>query len=109
MGGFSSGRPGTQNEVNTYILFQNTTTGAINFVWQDDSSGWKGPVTDPVFNSADTPTHIACVTAGAMAVPSIALSSVHDINRCFFQVSKALKQVQYDGSKWVDLGFVPIP
>ena len=109
LGGFATGRSGTMNGVNTYLLYQNAD-GVVRFLYEDDdSSGWKGPITDHVFDSADKQTSIACVTAAAMGKPSIALASTHDISRCFFQSNKAVRQVQYDGSKWKDLGFVPIP
>jgi hypothetical protein len=108
LGGFATARSGSTDGVNTYLLYQNGD-GVIHFLYQDDDSGWKGPSNNTVFDGADKPTKISCVTAAAMGNPNIPLASTHDISRCFFQSNKSVKQVQYDGTSWKSLGFVPIP
>lgn len=74
-----------------------------------DSSGWQSPKTDPVFNGADNPTNIACVTAAASTNPDIPLTSATELNRCYFQKRGKLIEVHYDGSKWSTLGEIPMP
>ncbi|KAK2001675.1 hypothetical protein LX36DRAFT_734272 [Colletotrichum falcatum] len=63
----------------------------ISYVYEDDTTGWKGPETDPVFDGADNPTHIAYVTASSA------------------KVKRQPKHVHFDGNQWSDMGFLPIP
>ncbi|EON95656.1 hypothetical protein UCRPA7_8793 [Phaeoacremonium minimum UCRPA7] len=102
----------SDDTLTTYLLWQDTSNnGTVQIVWQDGSSdGWKGPVTDSVFDGADNPTQLACVTAGSSGGAAVVpLQAKDDMNRCYFQVGGALKEVWYNGSKWVDMGFVKMP
>jgi hypothetical protein len=108
MGGFSVTRVGSSSKLNTYVLYQDED-GVIRYVYQDDDSGWKGPITDDAFNGADNPTKIACCTGASMADPAIPLSSSSSLSYCFFQVGRKLRYVHYDGSRWIVKGFVAIP
>ncbi|KAK1954705.1 hypothetical protein LY78DRAFT_435400 [Colletotrichum sublineola] len=113
MAGFAVARldsgSGGSSAVNTWILYQDSKTGKISYVYEDDATGWKGPETDAVFEGADNPTHLACVTASSAKVPQVPLVASHDLSHCFFQVKRQLKHVHFDGSKWSDMGFLPIP
>ncbi|KAF6805331.1 hypothetical protein CMUS01_14644, partial [Colletotrichum musicola] len=113
MGGFAVARLDSDGKrslsVNTWILYQDSKTGNISYVYEDDASGWKGPKTDPVFDGADKATHIACVTAASAKVPQVPLEGSHDLSHCFFQVDKKLKHVHFDGKSWEDMGIIPIP
>lgn len=113
MAGFAVARLDTGSQkstaLNTWILYQDSKTGKISYVYEDDTSGWKGPKTDAVFDGADNPTHLACVTAGSAKAPEIPLATSHDLSHCFFQVNRRLKHVHFDGSSWSDMGLVPIP
>ncbi|KAF5485070.1 hypothetical protein CGCS363_v014003 [Colletotrichum siamense] len=95
--------------VNTWILYQDSKTGKISYVYENDSEGWKGPETDPVFEGADSPTHLACVTAASSTIPEVPLEAAHDLSHCFFQSGRKLKHVHFDGSSWTDMGFISIP
>ncbi|OHE94938.1 hypothetical protein CORC01_09732 [Colletotrichum orchidophilum] len=95
--------------LNTWILYQDSKTGKISYVYEDDATGWKGPETDSVFEGADNPTHLACVTAASATSPEVPLEASHDLSHCFFQMNRQLKHVHFDGSKWADMGFLPIP
>ncbi|KAH8889125.1 hypothetical protein GQ53DRAFT_227621 [Thozetella sp. PMI_491] len=113
--GFASSR-NSGTAVNTVILWQDTSDAknpAIKYAKQTDSNGWQGPFTDDVFNGADVPTQITCVTAGTGAqlgdgllVPMVV---GNDLNNCYFQVGGALKEVNWDGTKWSEVGFVGMP
>ncbi|KAH9902321.1 hypothetical protein F4778DRAFT_120196 [Xylariomycetidae sp. FL2044] len=107
LAGFAVGRPyDDDNQVNTYVLYQDDG-GAIQVVWQDDASGqWKGPATYDVFEGAAAGTDIACLMPPA---PGGKLSQEQDMNRCFFQVAGGrVRQVWFDGSNWNDEGIVPL-
>ncbi|KAF9878206.1 hypothetical protein CkaCkLH20_04244 [Colletotrichum karsti] len=95
--------------VNTWVVYQDSSTGKISYVYENGTDGWKGPETDPVFEGADNPTHLACVTAASATIPEVPLQPAHDLSHCFFQVKKQLKHVHFDGSSWNDMGFLPIP
>lgn len=118
LAGFATARDA--DTTNTYLLWQDSSaaaganaTGGILFAMQDEGSTWRGPVTDPVFTGADVPTQLACVTAGASWSngPSSQglVVGANDMNRCYFQVGGALKEVWYNGTDWIDLGFVYMP
>ncbi|KAK1457700.1 hypothetical protein CMEL01_15683 [Colletotrichum melonis] len=113
MAGFAVARldsSGQKSEVlNTWVLYQDSKTGKISYVYEDDTTGWKGPESDSVFDGADNPTHIACVTAASAKIPEVPLEASHDLSHCFFQANRQLKHVHFDGSKWADMGFLPIP
>ncbi|KAI1498284.1 hypothetical protein F5X99DRAFT_394188 [Biscogniauxia marginata] len=109
IGAFAVGRPyDSDNQVNTYILYQDND-GVIQMVWQADSSGWQGPQTFDALGGALKGTDIACLTPGAFPRAELGVSREQDMNRCFFQVdSGRVKEVWYDGSDWIDVGIVPI-
>ncbi|KAI5927718.1 hypothetical protein F4810DRAFT_706462 [Camillea tinctor] len=109
IGAFTVGRPyDSDNQVNTYILYQDDDD-AIQVVWQADSSGWQGPQTYEALGGAIRGTDIACLTPGAFPRTAQGISREQDMNRCFFQVDGGrVKEVWYDGSNWVDAGIVPI-
>lgn len=111
VGAFATANSG-DDSLTTYLVWQDTAgNGTVQIAWQDGSAdGWKGPVTDPVFDGADNPTQLACVTAGSTGGDAtVPLQAKDDMNRCYFQVGGALKEVLYDGSEWTDLGFVKMP
>ncbi|KXH63045.1 hypothetical protein CSAL01_06838 [Colletotrichum salicis] len=91
MAGFAVARldsSGQKSEaLNTWILYQDSKTGKISYVYEDDATGWKGPETDSVFDGADNPTHIACVTAASAKILEVPLEASHDLSHCFFQTN----------------------
>jgi len=95
----------TQNEVNTYILWQDTS-GSIQVSWQDDESGWKGPATFAALDGADNGTAITCLTPSAW--PASQLQATWDMSRCYFQTNGSLREVLYNGSNWIEIGNVPL-
>jgi hypothetical protein len=106
LAGFAVGRPNdANNQTNTYALYQDDN-GTIQVVWQDDTSGWKGPSTFNVFQGADNGTDIACVTAAAWAAAELLDNQI--MNRCYFQVGGRVREVYYDGTNWLSEGFLPI-
>jgi len=119
LAGFATARGDSTVNVDTVILWQdrnaaNASTGGIFYGYQKDSKGWKGPFTDAVFAGADVPTQLTCVTAamtggGAPNTATFPLQAGKDMNRCYFQVGGALKEVYYDGASWQQLGLLPMP
>ncbi|KAH8668944.1 hypothetical protein BX600DRAFT_510995 [Xylariales sp. PMI_506] len=106
--GFAVARASSSsNYTNTYILYQDAE-GDIQVVWQDDTSGWKGPETYDAFAGADGGTDIACVTPGAWAATNSYLTSADDMSRCYFQAGGQLREVHYNGSDWINDGYLPI-
>ncbi|KLU90262.1 hypothetical protein MAPG_09226 [Magnaporthiopsis poae ATCC 64411] len=93
--------------------------GVVILSQTDGSSGTKfsRPTSDPVFASADVPTSITCLTKAPGVVNndkgnfvSVALSTNTDLNRCYFQSNGGrIKEVLWDGTKWTDLGYLPMP
>ncbi|CAJ2500885.1 Uu.00g037380.m01.CDS01 [Anthostomella pinea] len=108
IGAFVVGRPYDDDEVNTYILYQDDD-GVIQVVWQDNVTGWQGPTTYDALSGALKGTDITCLNAGAYAQAGVMISREQDTNRCFFQVDGGrVKEVFYDGQNWVDVGIVPL-
>lgn len=116
MAGFASAKVGGEGLVSK-ILWR-SDNGRIYIMSQDGSKGdgsdtadWSGPTTDAVFDGADHDTQLACVTAGVADWAGIKfpLRKNNNMNSCFFQRDGALKHVLFDGSRWVDKGFVPMP
>jgi hypothetical protein len=106
IGAFSVPRPGTTSgDINIYVLWQDAS-GKIQMSWQDDSSGWKGPSTSDAFNGADNGTSIACLTPTAW--PPSGFQAKWDMSRCYFQVSRVLREVNFNGSAWIIIGEVPL-
>ncbi|OCL05167.1 hypothetical protein AOQ84DRAFT_441627 [Glonium stellatum] len=101
---FSTGRNGSA-DLNQYILYQDTTS-TIQVVWQDDSSGWKGPSTFAAFKGADNGTAITCLTPRSWF--NIPIDVSQDMTRCYFQASGALREVINNGTGWNIIGNVPI-
>ncbi|KAK3937783.1 hypothetical protein QBC46DRAFT_460654 [Diplogelasinospora grovesii] len=101
-------------DVISYVLWQDPSQGGIWMACLDPTAGggWQSPTTDPVFADADVPTQLACVNVavnwdgGSTMMP---LLPNFDLSRCYFQAGGAIKEVLYDGTKWVDLGFIPMP
>ncbi|TLD07469.1 hypothetical protein PgNI_11106 [Pyricularia grisea] len=119
LAGFANARAATGPGINTFLLWQDAShakeNGGIRILSQTGGAkDWTGPASDPVFKDADVPTHVTCVNEG-MGGSNISgqdaplLSTSSDMNRCFFQAGRKLKQVWYDGKQWVDLGFVLMP
>ncbi|KAK6863522.1 hypothetical protein PG995_000050 [Apiospora arundinis] len=98
-----------QNLVNTYILYVGPK-GAINMLWQDDNSGWQGPRTFPeAFDGADAGTDITCLTPASWDATNVRIQSSYDMSRCYFQAGGGrVREVQFDGSNWKNLGYLPI-
>ncbi|TLD18633.1 hypothetical protein PspLS_10316 [Pyricularia sp. CBS 133598] len=118
LAGFANARAATGPGINTFVLWQDESqakdNGGIRILSQTDGAkDWKGPVSDPAFKDADVPTHVTCVNEGMGGdIPgqtAVPLTTSSDLNRCFFQAGRKLKQVWHDGKRWVDLGFVPMP
>lgn len=118
LGGFATATSSTS--LTTYLIWQDSQAGDkdagfVQIAYDDGSGGgWKGPVSDPVFKGADVPTNIACLTAagspGGDSTISVPLEvGKNDMNRCYFQVGGAVKEVLWNGQGWVDLGFVRMP
>ena len=94
-----------QNKMNTYILWQDTS-GNIQVSWQDDDSGWKGPVKFDALAGADNGTAITCLTTSAW--PASQLQAKWDMSRCYFQINGAIREVLFNGSDWIEKGNVPL-
>ena len=101
---FSSARNGS-SDLNQYILYQDTTS-AIQVVWQDDASGWKGPSTFTAFKGADNGTSITCLTPSSWF--NLPLEVSQDMTRCYFQAGGVLREVLNNGTDWNIVGNVPI-
>ncbi|KAK8036537.1 hypothetical protein PG991_001674 [Apiospora marii] len=96
--------------VSTYVLYIDPR-GDVNMIWlEDDVSGWKGPQTYPeAFGGADAGTDIACLTPAVWGNANITLVGAYDMSRCYFQAEGGrVRQVQFDGSRWNNLGYLPI-
>ncbi|KAK8097474.1 hypothetical protein PG984_016613 [Apiospora sp. TS-2023a] len=95
--------------VNTYILYVDAQ-GAVNIIWQNDQSGWQGPRQYAAFQGADQGTDLACLTPAAWDGSGVEVSSSYDMSRCYFQAGGAgqVREVQFDGTDWKDLGYLPI-
>ncbi|KAH6653345.1 hypothetical protein BKA67DRAFT_569236 [Truncatella angustata] len=108
IGGFAVARPNdSNNQTNTYLLYQDDS-GTVQVVWQDDTSGWKGPSTYSAFDNADNGTDITCLTPAAWDGAGVEITSNQNMNRCYFQVNNKVREVYYDGSNWNDQGYLPI-
>jgi hypothetical protein len=108
IGGFAVGRPNnSENMTNTYLLYQDDS-GTIQVVWQDDTTGWKGPSTYDAFDGADNGTDITCLTPAAWNAANVTVTSNQNMNRCYFQVQNQVREVYFDGSNWNDEGYLPI-
>jgi hypothetical protein len=105
IGAFAYAR--TADLINTYVLFQKDQ-GDIYVAYQDDSSGWKGPTTYSVLSGADNGTDIACVTMGTWDAANVNMSSLTNMNRCYYQSGTKIKEVWFDGATWHDMGFLPM-
>ncbi|KAF2669635.1 hypothetical protein BT63DRAFT_373088 [Microthyrium microscopicum] len=106
IGSFSVPRAGdSAKRTNLYVLWQDAS-GNIQYNWQDDNSGWKGPATSDALKGADLGTSIACLTPTIWPVTD--LQPKFDLSRCYYQVGGSLREVQFDGSNWNVLGFVPL-
>jgi len=101
---FAIARDNTTALLNTYLIYQ-AADGRIMY-GANTNSTWDGPRTDSVFDGADIPTNLACVTAAADSVRP--LTSATDLNKCYFQRKGELVEVLYDGSKWSKVGTVSI-
>jgi hypothetical protein len=101
MAAFSTARDDTSALVNTYLIYQ-AADGKIMYGSNTNSSGWGGPQTDKVFDGADFPTNLACVTAGAGTNPDEPLSSATDMNKCYFQRNGGLVEALYNGTAWTE-------
>jgi len=95
--------------VNTWVLYQDSD-GSIMYLKQDIATDWNDPQTNFVFQDADNPTNIACVTPATSSSPGqVLLKASFETSFCYFQAGGKLKQVKFDGEKWSVEGFVPIP
>lgn len=93
--------------INTYVVYQDDA-GALQMVWQNNTSDWQGPETFNAFKGADSGTDIACITAAAWNASGVAITSATDVSRCYFQVKGRVRETHWTGSDWEDLGFLPI-
>lgn len=117
MAGMTTARAGdaTGVKVNTYLLYQDSD-GSIKYLAQlnDGQTSLSGPgQTDAVFATAANPTQLACLTAATSSAAgvNVPLLPRNDMNRCYFQVKDtgAIREVMHDGTKWVDMGLLPMP
>lgn len=110
LAGFAT-RKGT-NSLATRLIWR-AQDGKIVSGWQEGGNmgDWKGPAADPVFEGADRDTQLACVTAATTSQEGISVVLQEDdkMNRCYFMKGGKLKEVWFDGEKWVDAGFVYMP
>ena len=114
--GASGGTGGTErgNLINTYVLYQGARsplstggTGDIFVVSQNGQGAWKGPTSNPVLAGADLGTDITCLTMQAWDAVQVNISSLTDMNLCWFQAGGGkLKEVWFDGATWHDKGFL---
>ncbi len=105
MAAFATARDDSSDLLNSYLVYQ-AADGKIMYGTNTNSSGWVGPSTDAVFDGADHPTNLACVTMAAGTDGDIPLTSATDLNKCYFQRDGDLIEVMYDGSKWATSGTV---
>ncbi|KAK3994623.1 hypothetical protein QBC44DRAFT_367466 [Cladorrhinum sp. PSN332] len=111
MGAFVYGR--TRNLVNTHVLFAGDD-GKLREARQQDEAGWKGPATtdNEVLRGIEVDargTEIACVTMALWELSEVRLKGQADMNRCFFQGGNGrVREVWFDGGRWVDVGDVPL-
>lgn len=116
LAGFAMARGAQIDSINTIVIWQDASQAGDNGgirIMTDGESGWKGPVSNPVFADAGVPTRVACINEGMGEVssgPGITLSMKKDLNMCFFQTKEGkLKYVWYNGTNWVNMGFLPMP
>ncbi|KAK2589851.1 hypothetical protein QQS21_012473 [Conoideocrella luteorostrata] len=102
---FATARDGSSDLFNTYLLYQ-AADGKIMYGTNTNSSGWVGPSTDAVFDGADVPTNLACVTMAPDYESKLQLLSATDQNKCYFQRKGELVEVAYSGGSWSELGTV---
>ncbi|KAI6330517.1 hypothetical protein MCOR29_001765 [Pyricularia oryzae] len=114
--GFSS-RPNNSPLVTTKLLFRGSDN-KVQILTQSsgigdltDTDRWDGPETDPVFDNMDSDSQIACLTNSIAKYGRVTrdVAENDEMSRCFFQEGGKLKQVHWDGMKWKDIGFVPMP
>ena len=106
IGAFAVPHVSNSGNLDTYVLSQ-TESGDFRMSWQVDGGDWQGPQNFPALRGADKDTNIACLTPNSW--PSSNLLPQHDMSRCYFQSGGFLKEVQYDGKDWKDLGNIPMP
>ncbi|KAF7538341.1 hypothetical protein G7054_g2945 [Neopestalotiopsis clavispora] len=108
VGAFVVGRPYTTSDINTYILYQDSSD-VIQVVWQD-GDGWNGPETYDALKDAEPGTDIECLTQGAWEGIGVQVSRSQDMNRCFFQEKDTgrLREVWFNGTDWRNEGYVPL-
>lgn len=104
---FANAQSSSSSLLNTYVIYQ-AENGTVMYGTNKDASGWDWPKTDPVFDDADVPTRLACVTMATDTDPDIPLTSATDQNKCYLQRRGELVEMRYDGTKWTTLGIVPI-
>jgi hypothetical protein len=111
LAGFVTARD--NSTVNTYLLWQEPRTGAVNIAQNDSPAGWRGPTSDDVFKGVDNPSHLACATAASSVInggPTVGLVvGANDLNRCYFQAGGVVREVWFDGGTWKDFGVVRMP
>lgn len=94
--------------IDTYALYQDDG-GALQVMWQNDTtSGWQGPKTFDALAGADDGTDITCVTQTTWDMVGVNLKDSTVMSRCYFQSDGKVKEVRFDGTTWLDLGFLPI-
>ncbi|KAK2004020.1 hypothetical protein LX36DRAFT_666072 [Colletotrichum falcatum] len=112
---FSVARPSDAlQRVDTYALYVDGSSG-ISVVYTDSSDSsspsWKTAQPDAL-KGADADTDIACLTMAASARDSskaqVRLQVAASMVRCYFQREGLVREVSLDGTRWVDLGSVPI-
>ncbi|KAH8895493.1 hypothetical protein GQ53DRAFT_856145 [Thozetella sp. PMI_491] len=118
LAGFAMAVNDATPSVKTVVLWQdgtNITKGGISYIVSTNNGvSWDGLYTDDIFADADVPTQIACLTpgltgSGTGSTAKVVLQSSTSINRCYFQVGGAVKEVLYDGNKWQEVDFVYMP
>lgn len=90
--------------LNFFILYQASDDPDISFAWKN-GGGWNQPVKDPALARVMQGTNIACLSPESWWDKILEWGS--EMSRCYFIGEKGdLRQVQWDGSKWNDLGVI---
>ncbi|KAM0260397.1 hypothetical protein ACHAQJ_002799 [Trichoderma viride] len=95
----------TDSAMNNYILWQ-SSTGALQMTWIDDSTGWRTSSTPDSLGTPDSGTGIACLTPTIWSI--VTLQPEYGMARCYYLVDRQIREVRYDGSNWSVVGNVQL-
>ncbi|KAF2190090.1 hypothetical protein K469DRAFT_699688 [Zopfia rhizophila CBS 207.26] len=103
IGVFGTPRAADSDRLNFHVIWQDPQ-GILQVSWLQ-ASGWQSPQTSPGLNNAANGTNLACLTPASWHDNPFQYGP--ELSRCFFMnVHGKLKQVQYGGKAWKDLGIV---